>query len=328
MRKIKVGAIQPGGLPFDAKLDCLSDGFINDVNTIIDNHVLPNLSISLSLLEECGKAGCTIVTSCEDMTSLGRYLTAEPSLYGELAKSASEIVEDKLSALAKKYRMYIIGCYAKPEGNLIYNTASLFNPSGVIIGQYHKTHLPPDEMWQITEGEKINVIETDFGKIGIEICYDMMFSEPTEVLSLLGADVIFHPTAGYGWYDSIGEATLRTRANDGSVFIVTAKNYIYNGAGKSSVIDRWGQVLADAGFYENTIVYKEIDLELPKSQPDWFYPTNMSGIADVKRRKLTERRPELYGKLLEKHSVKQMPPDETKKSALREKIKNGRCRWN
>jgi len=327
LRKITVGAIQPGGLPFDDKLNCLSDGFTGDVRMILNEHVLPNLTNSLTLLEDCAKAGCTIVTSCEDMTSLGWYFTADPALFRELAQSAADMAEEKLGALARKYRIYIIGCYDKPNGDHIYNTASLFSPSGHIIGEYRKTHLPPNETWQITEGDTLNVMMTDFGMIGVEICYDMMFSEPTEVLSLMGADVIFHPTAGYGWYDSIGEATLRTRANDGGVFIVTAKDYRYNGAGKSGVIDRWGQVLADAGFYENAIVFKEIDLDLPKEQPDWFYSTNMSGIADVKQRKLTERRPELYGRLSEKQSVKMRAPDEERRRVLREKIKNGQCHW-
>ena len=328
MRKITVGAIQPGSLPFDPRFDCLSGSFAGDVKIILQDYVTPQLSVSLSLLEGCGKAGCTIATSCEDMTSLGRFLTADPMFFMEMAQSAAVIAEDKLSALAKKYRMYIIGCYFKPGVGKIYNTASLFDPAGHIAGEYRKTHLPPDETWQAAEGGSIDVIETGFGKIGIEICYDMMFPEVTDVLSLAGADVIFHPTAGYGWYDSIGEATLRTRANDGSVFLVTAKNYTYNAAGKSSVIDRWGQVLADAGFYENVIVYKEIDLDMPKSQPDWFYSTNMSGIADVRQRKLTERRPELYGKIIEKQSVKMAAPDEERKNELRRRIRNGQCRWS
>jgi len=327
MRKITAGAIQPGSLPLKPELNCMSDNFSNDINAILKEHVTPHLDLSLSLLENCAKAGCTIATSCEDAVSLSRYLTAGQEFFFELAESASALADERLSALAKKTGMYIIGCYFKPDGGLIYNTASLFGPDGRIRGEYRKTHLPPDELWQAAEGSQINILETDFGKIGIEICYDMMFSEVTEVLSLQGADVIFHPTGGYGWYDSIGEATLRTRANDASAFIVTAKNYVYNAAGKSSVIDRWGQVLADAGFYENAIVYKEIDLDAPKAQPDWFYSTNMSGIAGIRERKLTERHPELYGKLTEAQAEKRRPPIEGQRNALRDKIKKGQCRW-
>jgi predicted amidohydrolase len=168
--------------------------------------------------------------------------------------------------------------------------------------------------------------ETDFGRIGICICYDMMFSECAEALALSGAEIIFHPTAGYGWYDGIGEATLRTRANDNSVYIVTAKNWVHNGAGKSSVIDYWGYVLSDAGFHRNAIVTCEIDLDEKKTQPDWYYPVQTSGVADVRERSRGERRPELYGALLEVHPGLEKP-DAEKQAEIIKKMKSGECRW-
>lgn len=115
-----------------------------------------------------------------------------------------------------------------------------------------RVHAPSD-VWQISEGERIDIFELDFGKIGICICYDMVFPEVINIQALQGAEIIFHPTLGYGWYDENGEATLKTRANDNSVYIVSSKNYMLNRAGKSSVIDYWGHVVADAGFNKNCI---------------------------------------------------------------------------
>jgi len=144
----------------------------------------------------------------------------------------------------------------------------------------------------------------DFGRIGVMICYDIMFPAMTETLSLLGAEIVFHPTFGYGWNDFIGEATLRTRASDGSFYLVTAKNYGHNIAGKSSVIDYWGTVLADAGYEQDALVWAEIDLDKKKQQPNWHVQSVISGQVNMRLRHEGERRPELYGIICKEASHK------------------------
>jgi len=178
----------------------------------------------------------------------------------------------------------------------------------------------------MVDGEDLNVIDLEFGKIGVLICYDMMFPEAASVLARSGAEIILHPTAGYGWYDSIGEATLRTRANDNSVYILTAKNHVFNGAGKSSLIDPWGQVLAEAGFYKDVIVSKEIDLDVPKTQPEWFYQSVMSGFEEIRQRTPYERRPDLYS-CLSAPAKRLRTPDEAERVLLRDIVRRGKCRW-
>jgi predicted amidohydrolase len=329
MRKIKVGAIQPRYIPIPELYDCMSDCYRNSPDEIIENYISKQLGVTFDLLEKAGQEGCDIVTTCEDISGTGYYGMdiTEKNIFPELVELSFPLIESRLAELSRKYSMYIIGCYNKRSMGKCYNIAGIFNREGKICGEYQKTHLPPNEMWQVSEGDRIDIFDTDFGKIGICICYDMMFPEFVQVLSLQGAEIIFHPTGGYGWYDSIGEATLRTRANDNSVYIVTAKNYIFNGAGKSSVIDFWGQTLADAGFYENALVTKDIDLDFPKTQPDWFYPVQTSGISEVGIRKLMERRPELYGDICRKLHHRLRVPDMEKQRDLLVKIKMGQCHW-
>ena len=297
MRMIRMGAIQPNVLPTAPGCDPMKDDYCRDVDAIMERHIVPQLGVNLALLEKAGEAKLDIVTTSEDSTSLYPFMidTTGASIFPGLAARSAALCEEKVAAIARKYGMYIVACYVKPVGDAIYNTASIFDRSGAIVGAYNKTHLPPNEFWQIAPGDDIPVFQLDFGTVGIQICYDMMFPEVSRVLSLRGAEVVFHPTAGYGWYDSIGEATLRTRANDGSFHLVTAKNYVFNGAGRSSVVDHWGQILADAGFYPDALVFADIDLDALKTQPDWFYPTGMSGEARVRVRHDRERRPELYG---------------------------------
>jgi predicted amidohydrolase len=329
MRNVKVAAIQPGYLPTSDAYDCLGEHYVRNVDEIIEHYVKKQLEITLGLVEQAGRQGCGIVTTCEDACATSGFGMdmSEGNIFAALLKRSAELVEEGLSKLARKYSMYVVGCYNKRVGGGNYNTATVFDRQGYICGEYRKTHLPAYEKWQVTEGDALNVIETDFGKIGVCICYDMMFPECVQVEALSGAEIIFHPTAGYGWYDSIGEATLRTRANDNSVYIVTSKNWVNNAAGKSSIIDYWGQVLCDAGFYRDVIVTHEIDLDVPKAQPDWYYPTWTSGIPNMRERNLRERRPELYTSISQNTHERLGVPDEDTRQKIIQAIKAGRCRW-
>jgi len=327
MRNVILHALQCGDPGVDPRFDNLAAGFEVDLALVIKDHIIPRLELNIDMIGKCVTCPATLILTNEDICGLGWFLLKEKVLFDELVVLSSQIVEERLSGLAKKRGVYIAACYYKREGGNNYNVTSIFSPAGQIVGEYRKTHIPPNEMWQLTDGGSLNVIELEFGKIGVLICYDMMFPEAASVLAQAGAEIILHPTAGYGWYDSIGEATLRTRANDNSVYMVTAKNHVYNAAGKSSIIDPWGQVLADAGFYKNVIASKEIDLDIPKAQPDWFYQSQMSGFAEIRQRTPYERRPELYGSLsIPAERLK--TPDDAERVILREKVKQGQCRWS
>lgn len=275
VRKVKIGAIQPRYLSIPESYIYYSDDYKNKPEEIIREYVMRQLDVTIKLLDRAGRQGCDIVTTSEDIAGLGEYLVdiSDNNIFPELVLLSQSLIENKLSCVAKNHSMYIIGCYFKQIDRDIYNVATIFDRSGNIYGEYRKTHIPPNERWQCEEGDSIDVFELDFGKVGIAICYDIMFQEQMNVLALNGAEIVFHPTLGYGWYDDIGEATLRTRANDNSVYIVTAKNYQYNRSGKSSIIDPWGHVLVDAGFYKDVYICKEIDLDLRKVQPCWHYLT-------------------------------------------------------
>jgi predicted amidohydrolase len=329
MRSVRIAAIQPNYIPIPDEYYCQSENYRGNCEEIVSNYVIPQLNVTLNLLNEAGQKGCDIVTTSESITGVGAYIidAAEESVFPELVRLSQSLVEEELSNISRRYNMYIVGCYFKFIGNKIYNVASIFSREGSIIGCYKKVQLPSDEKFQCVEGESIDIFELDFGKVGIAICYDMMFPEVVQVEALKGAEIIFHPTVGYGWYDSIGEATLRTRANDNSVYIVTAKNYIYNRAGKSSIINYWGEVLVDGGFEENAVIYKDIDLDIGKTQPDWYFPTHSSGVKQVRERMRCERNPELYKIIAEPEKKKYKIPDLSKKQELINNIKSGRCHW-
>jgi predicted amidohydrolase len=86
------------------------------------------------------------------------------------------------------------GSHIVEEDNRLYNISFLFRRDGTIERQY-KIHITPNERrwWGIEEGEKVQVFDTDCGKIAIQICYDIEFPEVARIATELGARIIFVP---------------------------------------------------------------------------------------------------------------------------------------
>jgi len=314
MRKVRVAAIQPAVNSLPTHYQYGTSEYTPDVDGILAEFVLPQAEVTFEMLEKAGETGLDIITTCEDLSYASTFIfdVSPNSVFPQLVNKSYPIVEERLASIAKKHNMNIVACYFKPFEGKIYNTASVFDRNGKIIGDYKKTHLPSFEFFGAVEGDSIHTIDVDFGKIGIMICYDMMFPAVSQVLSTLGAEIVFHPTFGYGWNDSIGGATLRTRANDGSFFLVTAKNYVPNGAGNSCVIDPWGTVLVDAGHDANIFIRHEIDLDKPKMHPERIIHTVITGEPNMRIRAASESRPELYGDLCKRIAPKySLPPSDT-----------------
>jgi predicted amidohydrolase/ribosomal protein S18 acetylase RimI-like enzyme len=99
------------------------------------------------------------------------------------------------SKLAVKYDVNVIGgTHFTLEGDDLFNASYLFKRNGG-IGKQYKLHITPDEKrwWGVKPGEKIEVFETDKGKMSIQICYDIEFPEVTRIAVAKGAQIVFVP---------------------------------------------------------------------------------------------------------------------------------------
>lgn len=103
-----------------------------------------------------------------------------------------------MSAKAKQWKMYVSGTFARRDGDVLYNSAPLFDRDGKLVGVYDKNMLFDPELDNGTSpGVGYPVFETDFGKVGIIICYDSWFPEPARLLGYKGAELMLFPNAGY-----------------------------------------------------------------------------------------------------------------------------------
>jgi predicted amidohydrolase len=108
---------------------------------------------------------------------------------------------DLMSMMAKKYRMYVGGGIVRQcdKADPVFNTALLYDREGKLVGMYDKVHpySPENNEQGITPGRKVPVFQTDFGKVGFAICYDIWFPDVCELLALKGAEIVLFPNAGH-----------------------------------------------------------------------------------------------------------------------------------
>jgi len=111
---------------------------------------------------------------------------------------------DALSKLAKELGVVIIASlFEKRAEGLYHNTTAVLDADGAYLGKYRKMHIPDDpgfyEKFYFTPGDTgYRIFETKFAKIGVLICWDQWYPEAARITALMGAEVLFYPTA-IGW---------------------------------------------------------------------------------------------------------------------------------
>ncbi|MDR3225406.1 MAG: carbon-nitrogen hydrolase family protein [Clostridiales Family XIII bacterium] len=180
-----------------------------------------------------------------------------------------------LSNLARENRIVLIGgsIPERAEGKL-YNTSFIFGPGGELIGKHRKAHLfdidiPGGTSFResdtLTPGGSITVVNTEFGKIGVAICFDIRFPEMFSRMADAGCHLIALPaafsmsTGPYHW-----ELLVRARAVDNQCYLAACAPARAAGPGFKSyahsiIADPWGDLRAAAAT-EETVIFGEIDL--------------------------------------------------------------------
>lgn len=167
-----------------------------------------------------------------------------------------------LAALASRYQVNLIAGsipVLTPAGDKFTNTSCVFSPHGQLLASYDKIHLfdvkVQDNAKQYTEsqytqaGKSLSLVDLDFAKVGLSICYDVRFPELYRGLTQLGADIISVPSA---FTRVTGQAhwqpLLQARAIENQVYIIAAAQQGRHANGRetwghSMIISPWGEIL-------------------------------------------------------------------------------------
>lgn len=262
MKNVKIGIVQ---------MSCVSDKSTN-------------LEKAIQGIREAAKDGAQIVCLQELFTSL-YFCDVEDYDNFELAETIPGPSTDRLSVIAEELNVVIVASlFEKRAAGLYHNTTAIIDADGSYLGKYRKMHIPDDpafyEKFYFTPGDLgYKVFQTKYAKIGVLICWDQWYPEASRITALMGAEIMFYPTA-IGWATSQDEETNKDQynawqtiqrshavANGVPVVSVNRVGYEQNGAmkfwGGSFVTNGQGKLLYLASHDDEET--KVIDIDLNQS---------------------------------------------------------------
>lgn len=162
-----------------------------------------NLAKAIQQVKEAAKKGAQIICLQELFTSL--YFCDEENYDNfALAESIPGPSTDELSKVAAELNVVIVASlFEKRAQGLYHNTTAVLDADGTYLGKYRKMHIPDDpgfyEKFYFTPGDLgYKVFKTRYATIGVLICWDQWYPEAARITALMGAEILFYPTA-IGW---------------------------------------------------------------------------------------------------------------------------------
>ncbi len=205
-----------------------------------------------------------------------------------------------MARLAKQLKVAIPTSFFERDGPHHYNSLAMINPEGEIMGVYRKSHIPDgpgyEEKYYFRPGNTgFKVWDVCGTRIGIGICWDQWYPETARAMALMGAELLFYPTAiGSEPYDAdLDTSRMWRRAMQGhsvsNCMPVIASNRIGTEGnqsfyGHSFITNEWGDLVLDYGAEETGVLVATLDLAQARK--------HRAGMGFFR-----DRRPELYGRL-------------------------------
>ena len=247
-------------------------------------HPAENLKKTLALAVQAAKRGAKIICTQELFRSQ-YFCQSEDHENFKLAEPIPGQSTVAFQKIAKKYKVVIIASlFEKRSSGLYHNTAVIIDADGKLLGIYRKMHIPDDplfyEKFYFTPGDTgFRAWQTEYGKIGVLICWDQWYPEAARLTALQGAEILFYPTA-IGWHPQ--EKKEHGENQHGAWETIQRAHAIANGCyvavtnrigqekpvggdgiefwGQSFVAGTSGQILAKASVDREEILLVPIDL--------------------------------------------------------------------
>ncbi|MBO9573190.1 MAG: carbon-nitrogen hydrolase [Chitinophagaceae bacterium] len=240
-----------------------------------------NIQKAVLKIREAASKGAQIVCLQELFTSL-YFCDVEDYDNFQLAEAIPGPTTDILQKEAKQLGVVIIASlFEKRAQGLYHNTTAVIDANGEYMGKYRKMHIPDDpayyEKFYFTPGDLgYKVFKTKFATIGVLICWDQWYPEAARITSLMGAEILFYPTA-IGWATSQDEETnkeqynawqtiQRSHAVANGVHVVSVNRVGFEQEGRmkfwggSFVANPFGSLITLASHDKEEVIVTEIEL--------------------------------------------------------------------
>jgi N-carbamoylputrescine amidase len=255
------------------------------VQTTCTANKAENLQKAIVKVREAAAKGAQIICLQELFTSL-YFCDVEDYDNFKLAEAIPGPSTDELSKVAAELGVVIIASlFEKRAQGVYHNTTAVLDADGSYLGKYRKMHIPDDpgfyEKFYFTPGDLgYKVFKTKFATIGVLICWDQWYPEAARITALMGAEILFYPTA-IGWASTQDAGTNTDQYNAWQT--IQRSHSVANGVhvvsvnrvgeeaglkfwGGSFVSNPFGKVLYQASHDDEEVIALEIDLD----QSDYY----------------------------------------------------------
>lgn len=257
---------------------------------VVFNDPKANADRGIKVLQDCKSQGVDLVVFPECFLTGYCVSTRE-----QAATVAIPAAHSSLSAMQEechKLGVFAVVGFAQSEGETLTNAAALLDPqNGIKV--YEKTHLPElgyDKF--ATPGRALPVYDTDLGRIGILVCFDLRVPEASRTIALKGAELIVLPTNWPEGAHAGPNFMAAARAGENRVFVATCNRVgSENGfafIGQSGIYDVTGTTLAKASPTEEETIVADLDLTIARSKRNVVRP------GEFETEVFATRQPDLY----------------------------------
>jgi len=239
-----------------------------------------NIAKAKNIIVQAAKKGANIILLQELFQSPYFCIEYDEKIFHLAQTFENNKVLKEMSELCKELNVVLPISYFERSNNAYFNSVAVINSDGTILGNYRKSHIPDApgylEKYYFNPGNTgFKVWDTNFGKIGIGICWDQWFPEAARIMALKGADILFYPTAIGNElrsdYDSSGawQRAMQGHAASNIVPVVAsnrigveeAQNQSNGFYGRSFISDHTGKILKEGSRDKEEILIAEVDLE-------------------------------------------------------------------
>ena len=248
----------------------------------ITKSVADNLEKAKNKIYELAAQGAQIICLQELFASL-YFCDVEDYENFNLADAVPGPLTEMFAVIAKEVNaVLILSLFEKAAPGLYFNTAAVIDADGTYMGKYRKMHIPDDpgyyEKFYFAPGDLgYKVFKTKYATIGVLICWDQWYPEAARITALMGAEILFYPTA-IGWHLSQKDEQInadqyaawqtiqRSHAVANGVNVVSVNRVgIEAGSnfwGGSFITNQYGRILYQAAHTEESMHVQTLDLSL------------------------------------------------------------------
>ena len=267
------------------------------------------------LIRDAARQGAQIVC-LKELFDAEYFCKAEEADRFDLAEPIPGPTTNRLQALARELDVVLVApIFERQAAGLYRNSAAVIDADGSLLGVYRKMHIPDDPLFyekyyfapgDTGDGAGFRVWHTRYATIGVLICWDQWYPEAARITSLLGAQVLFYPTA-IGWHPAEREAwgdaqvdawrtAQRAHAIANGVYVASPNRVGHEGEpgtdgltffGRSFIADPFGRLVVEAGDDEAVLVARCDPALIETVRRNWPF--------------LRDRRIDAYGGILERY---------------------------